>query len=81
MINFLAPFILLYAVFILADYINGGFFAIIYAIILVIIAFLIYSAKFTDLQLSSLVSIKIVSWVGLLIAVVYLVIILLLLID
>ena len=81
MINFLVPFILLYAFFVLADYINSGFFSLIYTTILVVIAFLIYSTKFSDLKLSSLVSIKLVSWIGLLIAVTYLVVILLLLID
>jgi len=81
MINFLVPFILLYAFFVLADYINSGFFSLIYATILVVIAFLIYSTKFSDLKLSSLVSVKLVSWIGLVIAVAYLVIILLLLID
>jgi len=81
MINFLVPFILLYAFFVLADYINSGFFSLIYATILVVIAFLIYSTKFSDLKLSSLVSVKLVSWIGLVIAVTYLVIILLLLID
>ncbi len=81
MINFLVPFILLYAFFVLADYVNSGFFSLIYATILVVIAFLIYSTKFSDLKLSSLVSVKLVSWIGLLIAVTYLVVILLLLID
>jgi hypothetical protein len=81
MINFLVPFILLYAFFVLVDYINSGFFSLIYATILVVIAFLIYSTKFSDLKLSSFVSVKLVSWIGLLIAVTYLVIILLLLID
>ncbi len=81
MINFLVPFILLYAFFALANYANNGFFALVYATILVVIAFLIYSAKFTELKLSSLVSIKLISWLGLLIAVVYLIIILLFLID
>jgi hypothetical protein len=81
MINFLVPFILLYVLFVLADYVNSGFFSLIYATILVVIAFLIYSTKFSDLKLSSLVSVKLVSWIGLLIAVTYLVVILLLLID
>jgi hypothetical protein len=81
MINFLVPFILLYAFFVLADYSNNGFFSLIYTTILVVIAFLIYSTKFVDLKLSSLVSVKLFSWVGLLIAIVYLVVILLLLID
>ena len=81
MINFLVPFILLYAFVVLADYVNSGFFSLIYTTILVVIAFLIYSIKFADLKLSSLVSVKLISWVGLLIAIVYLSIILLLLID
>jgi hypothetical protein len=81
MINFLVPFILLYSFFVLTDYANNGFFVIVYATVLVIIAFLIYSIKFTNLKLSSLVSVRLVSWVGLLIAIVYLAIILLLLID
>ena len=81
MINFLVPFILLYAFVVLADYVNSGFFSLIYTTILVVIAFLIYSIKFADLKLSSIVSVKLISWVGLLIAIVYLSIILLLLID
>jgi len=81
MINFLVPFILLDGFFVLADYTNGGFFSIIYATILVAIAFLIYSIKFTDLRLPSLMLVKLVSWVGLIVAIVYLTIILLLLID
>ncbi|MES2676838.1 MAG: hypothetical protein V4612_00790 [Pseudomonadota bacterium] len=81
MINFLVPFILLYAFFVLADYVNSGFFSLIYATILLIISFLIYSTKFADLKLSSLVSIKIISWIGLLIAITYLTIILFLLVD
>lgn len=81
MINFLVPFIMLYAFFVLADYVNNGFFSLIYATILLIISFLIYSTKFADLKLSSLVSIKIISWIGLLIAIAYLTIILFLLVD
>jgi len=81
MINFLVPFIMLYAFFVLADYVNNGFFSLIYATILLIISFLIYSTKFADLKLSSLVSIKIISWIGLLIAITYLTIILFLLVD
>ena len=72
---------MLYAFFVLADYVNNGFFSLIYATILLIISFLIYSTKFADLKLSSLVSIKIISWIGLLIAIAYLTIILFLLVD
>jgi hypothetical protein len=81
MINFLIPFILLYAVFALVDYVNSGFFALLYATIIFVIAFLIYSVKFVDLKLSSIISVKLISWIGLLIAIIYLSIILLLLID
>lgn len=81
MINFLVPFIMLYAFFVLADYMNNGFFSLIYATILLIISFLIYSTKFANLKLSSLVSTKIISWIGLLIAITYLTIILFLLMD
>lgn len=81
MINFLVPLVLLDAFFSLANYSHDGFFSLIYATILLIIAFLIYSVKFVDLKLSSLVSVKIISWLGLLIALAYLGIVLLLLID
>lgn len=81
MINFLVPFILLYAFFALADYVKSGFFSLLYATILFIITFLIYSVKFVDLKLSSIISVKLISWIGLVIAMVYLSIILLLLID
>ncbi|MFT5702984.1 MAG: hypothetical protein ACJAZX_000685 [Rickettsiales bacterium] len=81
MINFLVPMILLYGFFVLTDYLNNGFFALIYATILLVIAFVIFSAKFSDLKFSSLISIKIISWIGLLIAISYLAIILFLLID
>ncbi len=81
MINFLVPVILLYAFFVLADYFHNGFFSIIYAALLVIISFLIYSAKFADSKLSSLISTKLISSIGLLITIAYLIIILFLLAD
>jgi len=80
-INFLVPFIMLYAFFVISDYAHNGFFSLIYATILLIITFLIYSTKFTNLKFSSLISIKIISSIGLLIAITYLTIILFLLIG
>ena len=80
-INFLVPLILLDGLFVLADYTDVGFFSIIYATILVVIAFLIYFAKFEDLRLHTLISVKLVSKVGFMIAAVYLMSIFLSLID
>lgn len=80
-INFLVPLILLDGLFVLADYTDAGFFSIIYATILVVIAFLIYFAKFEDLRLRTLISVKLVSKVGFMIAAVYLMSIFLSLID
>ena len=81
LINFLVPIILLYAFFSLTDYINNGFFSVIYAIILFAITFMIYAVKFNRLEASAVISIKVISWFTLLISSVYLIFILLLLIN
>jgi hypothetical protein len=79
LVNFLVPIILLYAFFSLADYIYNGLFSVVYAAILFIIAFMIYAAKFGGLESYALISIKLISWVGVLISAIYLIFILLLL--
>jgi hypothetical protein len=79
LVNFLVPIILLYAFFSLADYINNGLFSVIYSAILFIIAFMIYSTKFGGLESYMMISIKLISWIGILIVVIYLLFILLLL--
>ena len=81
LINFLVPLVLIYAFFSLLDYGNSGFFAIIYSAVLFIIAFMIYGVKFSTLQPSTLISIRLIAWLGLSAALFYTMLILLFLIG
>ena len=80
LINFLVPMILLYAFFSLVDCFTNGFFSIIYSITLFVEAFMIYSVRFDGLKLSTITSINIFSWFGLVALIFYLTFVLLLLI-
>ena len=81
LINFLVPMILLYASFSLVDCFTNGFFSIIYSITLFTQAFMIYSVRFDSLKLSTIISINIISWIGLAFLMLYLAFILLLLLG
>lgn len=81
LINFLVPIILLYAFFSLADCLSKGFSSVIYSTILFIIAFVIYSVKFSDAKPSALIGVHLISWLGFTISIIYLIMVLLFLID
>lgn len=81
LINFLLPLILLYALFSLVEYINNGFSSVIYSTVLVIIAFIIYSVKFSAAKPAALIGSRLISWLGFSISVIYLIMVLLFLID
>ena len=87
MINFLVPFILLYAFFVLVDYSVSGFSALIYTAILLTISFVIYSLKFStplkfaDLKLPTFISIATISKIAISMILIYLTAILLLLVG
>jgi hypothetical protein len=80
-INFLSPLVLLCAFFVLADYVNNGFFAVFYSAILVLSSFAIYSLRFFELKLPSLTFVNSLSKIGAFIAMIYLIAILLLLVG
>jgi hypothetical protein len=79
LVNFLVPMILIYAFFSLVDCLSNGFFSAIYSIILFVAAFMIYSVRFDGLKSSLMVSINIISWIGLSILGFYLIVVFLLL--
>jgi len=81
LINFLVPMILLYAFFSLVDCFTNGFFPIIYSITLFAQAFMIYLIRFDGLKSSMIISINMISWIVLIVLMLYLTFTLLLLLG
>jgi hypothetical protein len=76
LINFLVPLIFLYGMFFLVDFFETGFFAFIYAVVLFVSGFMIFSVKFSDVKISSLLHLEFLSFFILLISISYIVAIL-----
>ena len=56
LINFLVPIIFLYALFCLVNFIETGFFAIIYSAVLLVSGFMIYLVRFPGIKYHSIIS-------------------------
>jgi len=76
LINFLVPIIFLYGLFFLADFFESGFFAFIYSVVLFVSGFMIFSVKFSNMKMPSLVHFEFFSFFALLLSISYLVAIL-----
>ena len=76
LINFLVPIIFLYGLFFLADFFESGFFAFIYSVVLFASGFMIFSVKFSNMKMPSLVHFEFFSFFALLLSISYLVAIL-----
>jgi len=76
LINFLVPLIFLYGLFFLVDFFETGFFAFIYAVVLFVSGFMIFSVKFSDIKLASLLHLEFLSFFVLLVSISYVVAIL-----
>ena len=81
LINFLVPVIFLYGLFFLADFLESGFFAFIYSVVLFVSGFMIFSVRFVGIKSSSLISLEFVSFFALLLSIAYIVSVLLLITD
>jgi hypothetical protein len=81
LVNFLVPVIFLYGLFFLADFFEVGFFAFIYAIVLFVSGFMIFSVRFASLKSSSIIQTEFVLFFIFLLAISYLVAVFLLITD
>jgi len=72
------PIIFLYGLFFLADFFANGFFAFLYSAILFISGFMIFSARFSGIKISSLLHLDLISFFALTLSAVYVMTILLL---
>jgi len=81
LVSFLVPIIFLYGLFFLADFLEKGFFAFIYSIVLLVSGFMIFSVRFSGAQSVSLTQFEFVSFFVLLISMAYAIALLLMITD
>jgi len=79
LVNFLIPIIFLYGLYFLSDlFIENGFFALVYSVVLIILGLMMFSANNENEFSASIGNIEIVSFSCSLISIIYLAIILIL---